>query len=41
MPVFGTIMAVVFLGEQLYWYHVAGAIAIGSGIVLSLQKSGA
>ncbi len=39
MPVFGTIMAVVFLDEKLFWFHVVGAIAIGSGIYLSLRKS--
>ncbi|MCP4076642.1 MAG: DMT family transporter [Gammaproteobacteria bacterium] len=39
MPVFGTIMAIVFLGEQLFWFHIAGAVAIGSGIYLSLRKA--
>ncbi|MCK4707538.1 MAG: DMT family transporter [Gammaproteobacteria bacterium] len=39
MPVFGTIMAVVFLGERLYWFHIAGAFAIGSGIYLSLRRA--
>lgn len=38
MPVFGTVLAVLFLGEQLFWYHIAGAIAIGSGIFLSLRS---
>lgn len=38
MPVFGTILAVVFLGEQLFWFHFLGALAIGSGIYLSLAK---
>ncbi len=38
MPVFGTIMAVSFLGERLYWFHILGAIAIGSGIYLSLRQ---
>jgi len=37
MPVFGTTMAVFFLGEQLFWFHLAGAGAIGSGIYLSLR----
>ena len=40
MPVFGTIMAIVFLGEQLFWFHIAGASAIGLGIYLSLRKAG-
>ena len=40
MPLFGTAMAMLFLGEQLHWFHVAGAVAIGSGIMLSLKNSG-
>lgn len=39
MPVFGTIMAVIFLSEQLFWFHIAGAVAIGSGIYLSLKNA--
>lgn len=39
MPVFGTVMAMLFLGEQLHWFHVAGAVAIGSGIILSLKSA--
>jgi drug/metabolite transporter (DMT)-like permease len=38
MPVFGTTMAVVFLSEQLYWFHLAGALAIALGIILSLRS---
>lgn len=38
MPVFGTIMAVVFLAEQLFWFHVFGAVAIATGIILSLRQ---
>ena len=38
MPVFGTIMAIVFLDERLFWFHVAGALLIGSGIYLSLKN---
>jgi drug/metabolite transporter (DMT)-like permease len=38
MPVFGTIMAVLFLGERLHGYHLVGAAAIGSGIYLSLSR---
>lgn len=39
MPVFGTIMAVVFLGEQLHWFHFLGAMAIALGILLSLRTA--
>jgi drug/metabolite transporter (DMT)-like permease len=38
MPVIGTLMAVVFLGEHLYWFHFLGAIAIGFGVFLSLSE---
>ncbi len=38
MPVFGTLMAVAFLGERLHGYHLAGAAAIALGIYLSLAK---
>ncbi len=38
MPVLGTIMAVSFLGEQLYFYHIIGALAIGSGVYLAVTS---
>ncbi|MFO6423210.1 DMT family transporter [Motilimonas sp. KMU-193] len=38
MPVFGTVLAVVFIGEQLAWFQLMGAMAIGSGIYLSLRQ---
>jgi drug/metabolite transporter (DMT)-like permease len=38
IPVFGSIMAVVFLGETLRFYHLAGVILIGSGLALSHVK---
>jgi drug/metabolite transporter (DMT)-like permease len=38
MPVFGTSMAVFFLDEQLYWFHLGGALAIALGIYLSLRS---
>jgi len=34
MPVFGTCLAVTFLGEVLHLYHVAGIVLILLGIVL-------
>ena len=36
MPLFGSILAYLFLGEHLSAYHVVGAIFIGFGIYLSL-----
>ena len=36
MPLFGSILAYIFLDEQLSVYHIVGAIFIGFGIYLSL-----
>jgi drug/metabolite transporter (DMT)-like permease len=36
MPLFGSLLAYIFLGEQLSFYHIIGAIFIGLGIYLSL-----
>ncbi len=38
MPVFGGLMAVVFLGEVFGWYHAVGIILIGLGIYLATRK---
>lgn len=38
MPLLGTLMAVVFLDEQLFWFHLLGALAIGVGVLLSLTE---
>jgi drug/metabolite transporter (DMT)-like permease len=38
MPVFGTLMAIAFLGERLHGYHLAGGAAIAAGIWLSLSR---
>ncbi|MEA1924165.1 MAG: DMT family transporter [Pseudomonadota bacterium] len=39
MPVFGTIMAVLFLGETFFWFHGVGIVMIFVGIVLTLRHS--
>ena len=36
MPVFGSILAYIFLGEVLEFYHFIGIILIGIGIYLSI-----
>ena len=36
MPLFGAILAYIFLGETLKFYHIVGAILIGAGIYTSL-----
>jgi drug/metabolite transporter (DMT)-like permease len=35
MPVFGTVLAVLFLGESLRWYHGAGALLVAAGLVIA------
>lgn len=37
MPVFGTLLAVIFLGERPYWYHFAGIALILGGIYLTTR----
>ena len=39
MPVFGAILAVLFLGEQFHLYHVVGIVLIAAGILLASKKS--
>jgi drug/metabolite transporter (DMT)-like permease len=34
MPVFGTALAVLFLGERLYGYHAVRVALIAAGLVL-------
>ncbi|PKO34374.1 MAG: EamA/RhaT family transporter [Betaproteobacteria bacterium HGW-Betaproteobacteria-7] len=38
MPVFGTILSVIFLGEIPYWYHYLGIGLIFAGIWLTMKK---
>ncbi|MBE0574494.1 MAG: DMT family transporter [Desulfuromonadales bacterium] len=38
MPVFGSLMAVFFLGEIFCWYHGLGITLIGLGIYLATRK---
>jgi len=35
MPVFGTLMAVVFLGERLRWFHVVGGLLVAVAILVT------
>ena len=39
MPVFGSALAVMFLGETFYLYHAIGIALIGAGIVLASIKA--
>ena len=38
VPVFGVLLAIIFLGEQLYLYHLAGAGLVGLGIVMVVSR---
>jgi drug/metabolite transporter (DMT)-like permease len=39
MPVFGSLMAVLVLGESLHLYHLTGVLLIGAGIGLAQWKA--
>lgn len=39
MPLFGALLSIVFLGEGLAFFHLAGALLVGTGILLT-RKSG-
>ena len=39
VPVFGVSLAIIFLGEQLFVYHLAGAGLVGLGIVMVVLRS--
>ena len=39
MPVFGSLLAWLFLDERLYWFHFAGMALILAGIYLSTRSS--
>ncbi|MEN3353450.1 MAG: hypothetical protein V7640_1608 [Betaproteobacteria bacterium] len=44
MPLFGAVLAAIFLGESLLWYHYLGALLIFSGLFIASQareRSGA
>lgn len=39
MPVFGSLMAIVFLGESFHWFHGAGLLLIVPGILLATDSA--
>ena len=39
MPLFGALLSVIFLGEQLFAYHCAGAALIFGGIYLTTRRA--
>lgn len=38
MPVFGAILAILFLGERLFTYHIVGAAFVAAGIYLVIGR---
>lgn len=38
VPVFGSAMAIVFLGEQMHLFHLAGYALVLSGVILAAKK---
>jgi drug/metabolite transporter (DMT)-like permease len=38
MPVFGSILAIIFLGEAIQWYHLAGIGLILPGLLLAARR---
>ena len=39
IPLFGSVMAVGFLGEQFRFYHVTGAALIGAGLIVAQNRA--
>lgn len=39
MPVFGSALAILFLGERPQWYHAAGYLLVISGILIATRKA--
>ena len=38
MPVFGSVLAILFLGERPQWFHAAGIALIAAGIMLATRR---
>jgi drug/metabolite transporter (DMT)-like permease len=38
MPLFGAVLAAIFLGESLLWYHYLGALLIFSGLFIASHR---
>jgi drug/metabolite transporter (DMT)-like permease len=39
MPVFGSVMAVFFLGEAFLWFHWLGIVLIAAGLITTLRAA--
>ena len=40
IPIFAAMLGIIFLGEAVRWFHVAGMLAIASGILLTAGLTG-
>lgn len=40
LPAFGTVLAMVFLGERFQLYHAAGIVTILAGVILATRRAG-
>ena len=40
IPVFGSLLAMLFLGERPHWFHAAGIALIAVGVVLATRRRG-
>jgi drug/metabolite transporter (DMT)-like permease len=38
MPVYGSVLAISFLGEELFFYHVIGAVFVCAGIFMVVRN---
>jgi drug/metabolite transporter (DMT)-like permease len=38
-PVFAALFAVIFLGEEIFLYHLAGAVLVCGGITLVIRMA--
>ena len=38
LPVFGSVMAIIFLGESLQWFHAGGILLIAAGIFMATRR---
>jgi drug/metabolite transporter (DMT)-like permease len=41
IPIFATLMAITFLGERLYTFHIIGFVLVIGGVVIAAQRSAA
>ncbi len=40
LPIYSAFLAVLFLGEKIYWYHFVGALMVIGGVLFGLREAG-